>query len=156
MDAVHAQAMDRALVLAARNPAAPFGAVIVSATSGEVLGEGVNDARSSPTRHGEMVAIDAWAAAGRPEGEGGLVLVTTAEPCPMCMAAVLWAGIGTVVYGTSVPTLVRLGWRQFDLRAEEVVRRAPFASCRLVGGVRVEACDRLFAAAGRTTNDPPA
>ena len=55
------------------------------------------------------------------------------------------AGIGTVVFGTDIPTLVRQGWSQIDIRAEEVVRRTPFADCRLVGGVLRDECDALFA-----------
>jgi tRNA(Arg) A34 adenosine deaminase TadA len=146
MDLDHAAYMDHAIALARRNPAAPFGALVVSAESGEVLAEGLNAVRESPSRHGEMVAIDAWAAAGGRADDGGLVLYTTAEPCPMCMAAVLWAGIGTVVYGTSIPALVRAGWSQIDIRAEEVVRRTPFADCTIVAGVREAECDRLFGA----------
>jgi tRNA(Arg) A34 adenosine deaminase TadA len=65
----------------------------------------------------------------------------------MCQSAVLWAGIATVVYGTSIPTLRALGWPQIDLRAEEVVRRAPFRTCRLIGGVCESECDALFRAA---------
>ena len=38
----------------------------------EVLAEGVNSVEDSPTRHGEMVAIDAWAAAYGSRGEGKL------------------------------------------------------------------------------------
>jgi tRNA(Arg) A34 adenosine deaminase TadA len=91
-----------------------------------------------------MVAIDAWAAADRERDAAGLVLYTTAEPCPMCMAAILWAGIGTVVFGTDIPTLVRCGWGQIDIRAEEVAKRTPFTECRLVGGVLREECDALF------------
>jgi tRNA(Arg) A34 adenosine deaminase TadA len=60
------------------------------------------------------------------------------------MAAILWAGIEVVVFGSSIPHLVRRGWNQIEIRAEEVVGRAPFASCRLIGGVRKAECDRLF------------
>jgi hypothetical protein len=35
-------------------------------------------------------------------------------------AAILWTGIETVVFGTSIRSLQRLGWRQIDIRAEEV------------------------------------
>lgn len=33
------------------------------------------------------------------------VRYTTAEPCPMCQAAILWSGIGTVVLGSSIRSL---------------------------------------------------
>ena len=76
---------------------------------------------------------------------GRLTLYTTAEPCPMCMAAILWAGIPRVVFGTSIRQLQRLGWHQIDITSEEVVRRTPFRSCTLVGGVLAAECDALFA-----------
>jgi tRNA(Arg) A34 adenosine deaminase TadA len=73
-----------------------------------------------------------------------LVLYTTAEPCPMCMAAILWSGIGEVVYGTSITMLIALGWPQVVLRAEEIATRANFAACALVCGVLEAECDELF------------
>lgn len=76
-----------------------------------------------------------------------LVLYTTAEPCPMCQAAILWTGIETVVFGTSIRSLQRLGWRQIDILAEEVVRRSPAWTCVLIGGVMEKECDALFESA---------
>jgi tRNA(Arg) A34 adenosine deaminase TadA len=145
MELDHDHYMDRAIALGLRKPRAPFGALVVAAGSGEVLAEGVNSVEDGPTRHGEMVAIDAWAAAHGNRGEGHLVLYTTAEPCPMCMAAILWARVEVVVFGSSIPQLVREGWNQIEIRAAEIARCAPFASCQLIGGVRKTECDRLFA-----------
>ena len=58
--------MRRALSLAQSQPRAPFGAVIVNATDGRVLAEGVNAAGNDPTKHGEV----RWRGAGRGEGLG--------------------------------------------------------------------------------------
>ncbi|MHC4472239.1 MAG: nucleoside deaminase [Planctomycetota bacterium] len=143
----HSDLMMRAIELGRTNPSAPFGALIADAERGEILVEAVNRVVESPTRHGEMVAIDALARLR--DGAERTVLYTTAEPCPMCMSAILWAGIGTVVYGTSIPSLVRMGWHQISIRAEEVVRRTPFAECELIAGVREKECDRLFAVVSR-------
>lgn len=62
----------------------------------------------------------------------------------MCQAAVLWSGIETVVFGTSIRSLQRLGWQQIDILAEEVVRRGPAWNCSLIGGVLERDCDALF------------
>jgi tRNA(Arg) A34 adenosine deaminase TadA len=149
MELDHNHYMDRAIALGLRKPRAPFGALVVAADSGKVQAEGVNSVEVSPTRHGEMVAIDAWAAARRGRDEDHLVLYTTAEPCPMCMAAILWARIEMVVFGSSIPHLVREGWIQIEIRAAEVARCTPFASCQLIGGIREAECDRLFARPAR-------
>jgi tRNA(Arg) A34 adenosine deaminase TadA len=155
MDLDHEHHMERAIAQGRRNPAAAFGCVIVDSASGEAVAEGVNDASANPGFHGEIVTIN-HCAAGRPDVDWGrLVLYSTAEPCPMCMSAILWAGFAGVVYGTSIPTLVRLGWDQIDLRAEEVLSRTPFRDCFLLGGVLEAECDRLFDVAGKLYGGAP-
>jgi tRNA(adenine34) deaminase len=67
----------------------------------------------------------------------------------MCQGAILWACIPEVVFGTSIQTLQRLGWKQIDIRAEKVARRTPFRRCTLIGGVLERDCDALFQAAVR-------
>jgi len=49
-----------------------------------------------------------------------------------------------VVYGTSIRSLQRLGWRQIDILAEENVRCSPAWRCALIGGVLERECDSLF------------
>lgn len=139
----HEALMRRAIELARQNPEAPFGALLVERASGSIVAEGFNHAQDDPTLHGEIDVIRSYAQSGG-SGWSDLRLYTTAEPCPMCQGAILWAGIPEVVYGTSIETLKRLGWRQIDLRAEEVTRRASFAACRVVGGVLEPECDALF------------
>ncbi|MBB3771367.1 tRNA(Arg) A34 adenosine deaminase TadA [Angulomicrobium tetraedrale] len=78
-----------------------FGCVIVR--DGEILGDGANRvvAENDPTWHGEMEAIRK---ACKKEGSfklTGAVLYTSAEPCPMCMAACYWAGIEHVYYAST-------------------------------------------------------
>ena len=144
---MHEQFMQRAIEVARQNPAAPFGALLVGIDSGEILAEGVNRGGENPTWHGETDVINRFARL-HPEADWGrLRMVTTAEPCCMCQGAILWAGIREVVYGTSIATLQRLGWRQIDIPAHEVTRRTPFAECKLIGGVLERECDELFRAA---------
>ena len=97
--------MRRAIEVARGNPGAPFGCVVVDGQTGEAVAEGLNDAQKSPILHGETAALmDLFER--RPEAETSrLVLYTTAEPCPMCSGAILWSGIPSVVYGTSISTL---------------------------------------------------
>jgi len=145
----HERFMRRAIELAANVPDLPFGAVIVERESGEIIAEGWNKSSVNPTWHGEIDAINRLAEL-RPEFEGSrLSLYTTAEPCPMCQGAILWSGIATVVYGTSIRFLQNHGWRQIDLLAEEVVQRSPDWRCTLIGGMLEQECNALFLAASR-------
>lgn len=77
----------------------PFGTVIVK--DGEIVGRGHNRVvvNQDPTCHGEMEAIrDACRNLGTFD-LSGCELYTTAEPCPMCLGATLWANIPVVYYG---------------------------------------------------------
>lgn len=145
----HEYYMRRAIELAADIPALPFGAAIVDAGSGQVLAEGWNKSAVNPTWHGEIDALNRLAEVQATFDPSQLMLYTTAEPCPMCQGAILWSGIGTVVYGTSIRFLQSLGWRQIDILAEEVVRRSPSWRCTLIGGVLERECNALFEAASR-------
>jgi len=149
MSSMHEQYMRRAIEIALRDPAAPFGALLVGRETGQVLAEGLNRWRENPTWHGEIDVINRCAAEDPAVTWSDLCMYTTAEPCCMCQAAILWAGIPQVVFGTSIRTLTMLGWNQIDIPAEEVTRRTPFAACELVGGVLERDCDALFRAAVR-------
>jgi len=140
----HEQYMRRAIELAASVPDLPFGAVIVDGGNGTVLAEGWNKTSLNPTWHGEIDAMNRLAASGISVEEKRLVLYTTAEPCPMCQAAALWSGFEKVVFGTSIRTLQRLGWRQIDILAEEVIRRSPSWTCTVIGGILERECDAQF------------
>ena len=104
--------MRRAIALAGNDPGLPFGAVIVRRDTGEVVAEGWNRSSLNPTWHGEIDAINHLAATSAVGDGSRLVLYTTAEPCPMCQGAILWAGIGAVVFGTSIRFLKENGWQQ--------------------------------------------
>jgi tRNA(adenine34) deaminase len=147
---IHRQYMGFAIELARKNPEAPFGAILVDSKTGKIMAEGINRWRENPVLHGEIDAIMKLGQLSAEVPWSQLALYTTAEPCCMCMGAVLWTGIGTVVFGTSIATLIRLGWKQIDISAAEVLRRCHSASCELVPGVLEEECDALFRSARRT------
>ena len=141
----HERHVRRAIALAANSPEWPFGAVIVHRGSGATVAEGWNRSDVNPTWHGEIDALNALYRPGLEVEGGELALYTTAEPCPMCMAAILWSSIELVVFGTSIRFLQEHGWSQIDILAEEVVRRSPGRKCTLVGGVLEPECNSLFA-----------
>jgi tRNA(Arg) A34 adenosine deaminase TadA len=139
-----ARYMQRAIRLAANNPKAPFGALLVDGEKGVVVAEGWNRSISNPTWHGEMDAINKCAANQAKIDWTRLTIYTTAEPCAMCQGAVAWAGIKRVVFGSSIPFLKSLNWWAIDIRAEELARLAAFRQCTVVGGVLEEECNKLF------------
>jgi tRNA(adenine34) deaminase len=145
----HERAMRLAIAVARRNPRFPFGAVMVRGANGSLLAEGVNDSRRNPVLHGEIVCINAYVAAHGNVGWEDAVLYTTAEPCPMCMSALIWARIGGVVYASPLATVTRWsgGKPGIAIEARQVAAAAPAFRGGLLGGVLQTETDALFATA---------
>lgn len=106
--------MRRAIELSRKHWAAgeggPFGAVVVK--DGSVIGEGWNQVVGSndPTAHAEIVAIRAACRHLRAFSLAGAELYTSCEPCPMCLAATLWARIDRVYYGNTRDDAAEIGF----------------------------------------------
>lgn len=140
----HERYMKLALDALADAPAGPFAAVIVDRHSGEVVCQGVGQHRENPILHGEIVAINACARITPKVAWRDLALYSTAEPCPMCMSAIVWLRIPELVYATSIEELAKLGINQIRLDSPTVAAAAPFYSGRIVGGVLKEDADQLY------------
>ncbi len=89
----------------------PFGAVIVK--DGRVIGKGHNQVvkNQDPTCHGEIMAIHDACHALNTFDLTGCELYTTAEPCPMCLGAILWSNIRKVYYGCNILDTETIGFR---------------------------------------------
>jgi len=142
--AAHETAMRLAIAAAKANPFYPFGAVIIGAVDRTVLAQGVNNTKTNPARHGEIVAINDYIARHGNQGWADGILYTTGEPCPMCMGAIVWAGIGGIVYGSSITTLAEAGVAQIMIGASAVRDAAAFYRGRIMGGVLRAETDALF------------
>ena len=142
--AAHEATMRLAIAAAKANPFYPFGAVIIGAADRAVLAQGVNSGKTNPILHGEIVAINDYAARHGNQGWADGILYTTGEPCPMCMSAIVWAGISGVVYGSSITTLAEVGIAQIMIGASAVRDAAPFYRGRIMGGVLRAETDALF------------
>ncbi|KTD62150.1 nucleoside deaminase [Legionella spiritensis] len=139
--------MTATIEVASENPIAPFGAIIVYDDK-EILLKSVNSAHHHPLMHGELSVIHTLFDNGFDGDASKLSLYTTAEPCPMCAAAIYWAMIPKVVYGSSIAFLHELFGRQIQVGAEEVLSKTPnFYSCQLIGGVLEDECNKLFSEA---------
>lgn len=142
--AQHERFMRLAIAEGRRNPTYPFGAVIVEPETGEVMAHGVNDSARSPILHGEIACMEDYVRRHGNRGWGPLALYTTGEPCSMCMSALVWAGIGGVVFGSSIDGIVRAGIDQIQIPAQTVIDGSPFYHGTLLGGVLQAETDRLF------------
>ena len=115
---------------ALREGASPVGSVIV-APDGTVLSRGRNRVltEGDQSAHAEVDAIrNAGAAIATPPAAGGWILYTTAEPCLMCLGAILLCPIATIVWaagsttGSAYDAVLATGYRQERMRAITVIR----------------------------------
>ncbi len=120
--------MRRAIALSRRGveggAGGPFGSVVVK--DGRIVGEGVNQVTSSndPTAHAEVVAIRAAGAALGTFDLRGCEIYASCEPCPMCLAAIYWARIDRIWYGTGREDAARIGFDDAHIY-DEVARPIP-------------------------------
>ncbi len=94
-----------------RNHGGPFGAVIVR--DGEVVARAHNLVlkTNDPTAHAEIVAIRRAAAKLKRFDLSDCEVYSVAEPCPMCLGAIAWAGIRKVTYGCTRKDAEKIGFR---------------------------------------------
>lgn len=126
-----------------KNEGGPFGACIVD-DKGQVLAITHNTVLrdQDPTCHAEMNSIRE---ASRKLGHYNLSnceIYTTAEPCPMCLAAIYWARIKRIHIGVAKDCAARYGfddaffYEQIDLptdqREVQEIRNQKSAECEAV------------------------
>jgi tRNA(Arg) A34 adenosine deaminase TadA len=113
------QRMAFAIELAGRNvdqgTGGPFGAIVVESQSGQLVSAGVNVVTSSGmcTAHAEMVAIGlANQSRGTYDLGAGpaLELVSSVEPCAMCLGALVWSGVRRLVCGSRSSAATAVGF----------------------------------------------
>ncbi|TKT78132.1 nucleoside deaminase [Aquamicrobium sp. LC103] len=102
----------------------PFGAVVVN--NGEVIASAVNEMHLSHdvTDHAELLAIRAAARIHGPEALEGSAVYASGHPCPMCLAAMRLAGVGTVAFAYSNEDGAPFNLSTADIYAE---LKRPFA-----------------------------
>lgn len=122
----------------------PFGAFIVDAASGRTLIRALNAVRSEndPSSHAELRAVRKATRKLKSTSLAGYILYTTCEPCPMCMANALWAGIDRVVYGATIEDAGK-HCRQIYIAATELVARSDM-HCVVEGPLLRKECYELF------------
>ncbi|WLD10068.1 nucleoside deaminase [Planctellipticum variicoloris] len=139
-------AMRRALAVARLGMASgqtPFGSVILQ--NGRVLAEAHNTVwrDTDPTAHAEINAIRLAARVSRKIDLSGAILLSTCEPCPMCLSAIHWARIDRVVFGATIDDAAAAGFHELRVGARELAElgRSPLV---VQGPVLVDECRTLF------------
>ena len=102
-----------------RGTGGPFGAAVFERASGALVAAGVNSVvrLGNCTLHGEMVALMmaqrrvgsyTLGGPGMPEHE----LVSSCDPCAMCLGATLWSGVKRLVCGAHRDDASRLSFEE--------------------------------------------
>jgi len=139
----------------ANSSGGPFAAAIFTVGDGRVIAAGVNLvlATRAPVAHAEIVAI---ALAGSRLGThdlaraGPIELVTSCEPCAMCMGALPWAGVSRVVCGARDEDARAVGFDEGDKHPDwpERLRARGIEVVRDVRREEAAEIMRRYAAAG--------
>lgn len=91
----------------------PFGAAIVNSKTGEIICVDSNHVLgdNDPTAHAEICAIRTACKILNTFDLTGYTLYATGYPCPMCMAAIIWANLDKVIYAGDVKDAEEIGFR---------------------------------------------
>jgi tRNA(Arg) A34 adenosine deaminase TadA len=143
----------------------PFGALVVNEKTGEVIAMAVNRVESQrcSSAHAEMLALSlaqqrlgTWNLAD--PSLPAMQLVTSCEPCAMCMGAIPWSGVRSVLCGATKADAEAAGFDEGDRPLEWVsqLRRRGIA---VVTELLREDADRVlqqYAKRGQTIYHPTA
>ena len=135
----------REALIEAKKGDLPYGAVIVKDNEIVIRGYNTTQTNNDVAAHGEINVLREFT-----QKYGyflnaleGYTLYTTCEPCPMCAAACVWAGVSQVVFGASTAQLIDLGSKQIDISCKTVAEKG-FNNMEVIGGVLAENCLQLF------------
>lgn len=124
----------------------PFGAVITR--EGKVVGSSGNHVlkHTDPTAHAEVMAIrDACANLGTTD-LSGCEIYSSAEPCPMCTAAIYWAGLKNIYFSNTEKESLEYGFVDKEILAE--LRKPPakrkIKSSRIVNPSALKVFDKAL------------
>lgn len=127
----------------------PFGAVVVIDGEVVVRTHSMKVADSDCTAHSETRAVGLATRKLQRREIPEAVFYCTAEPCPMCLGAILNSGIRTLVLGARAPDIKRAGQLAFDFKDYTPERFAEMVGWDLtiVDGIASEECVALYTGA---------
>ena len=102
----------------------PFGALLSKEGKAVLTAENTVITDHDPTCHAELNLVKKACVKFTPEEIGTMTLYTSTEPCAMCSAAMVWAGIRHVVYALPAEKLGELTHASFVVPCREVLEKA--------------------------------
>ncbi len=128
----------------------PFGALVVATHSGQVVAAGVNRVEPAccSSAHAEIVALSlAQQGLGMPSlagtALGPLELVSSCEPCAMCLGAIPWSGVQSLLCGASKADAEAVGFDE-GARAVDWIEQLERRGIRVQTGLlRADAAEVL-------------
>ena len=126
-----------------KNPSGgPFGACIVKGN--KVLAIARNSVLAyDATCHAEINAIRRASAKMRTFDLSGCVIYSTTEPCPMCFAAIHWARIDTVIFGTTISDAQKIGFNELRI-SNRTLKKIGRSRIKIYPGILREECFALL------------
>jgi guanine deaminase len=115
------EAMRQAIAMAQRGIAAgqtPFGAAIIC--DEEVIACNHNTVwqDKDPTAHAEVNTIRTAGKLLQKIDFSDAEMVSTCEPCPMCLSAIHWAKLKRIVYGATIADAAAAGFSELEVPAK--------------------------------------
>ena len=122
----------------------PFASDVIETSTGRRVMRRLNGVRieNDPSSHAEVRVMRAACKKLKTTSLKGHTLYTTCEPCPMCMAMALWAGIDRVVFGSTIADASK-HCSQIYVPANTLQRKSDM-DCEVVGPVLRAECVALF------------
>jgi tRNA(Arg) A34 adenosine deaminase TadA len=122
----------------------PFGACLVQGDAVLAVAHNTVLKDLDPTCHGETNAIRLAALKLKNYDLSGCDIYSTTEPCPMCFAAIHWARIGRLIYGTAIIEVAQLGFNELTLNNRQM-RKLGRSLVAIYPGFLADECRQLLA-----------
>jgi tRNA(Arg) A34 adenosine deaminase TadA len=123
----------------------PFGAVIVRGYQVIAVSHNTVLKENDATCHAEVSAIRMASRKLKRFDLSDCVIYSTTEPCPMCFAAIHWARIGKVFFGTKIRDVQRRGFHELSI-PNRIMKRVGKSPVLLKSGFMRKECLALLEA----------
>lgn len=124
----------------------PFGAVIIR--EGKIIGSSGNCVfkNTDPTAHAEVMAIRDACKNMQGTDLSGCDIYSSAEPCPMCTAAIYWANLKTIYYCNTEKDALSYGFVDKEILEElkKPSEKRKIKSTRIINATAIKVFDKAL------------